>query len=416
MSSCRQAVWSFGDQLLSSASNFLALLAIARVSTVDEFGTVAVVFAVLVTGLTLARGAFGTQLLLLSARDKDDVLHEARFATGAAVVLGCGIGATIVVGGLANGATNICVPLAVAVPIVMAQDTSRFASIAGGRPKCAAAWDGVWTLLSLLLLIMTWLVPSFTSSTTVLILWTLTAAIALVGLLRCNRLLPRFLGAMSWWKVAAADRLKFGLEAAIGSISTLVVAFAAAILIGTDAAAAIRGAGTVMGPLSVVMTALPLAVIPQALRARYTPLRTWKVLWRLSVGMSIVAIGTGVIGTFLPQAIGKQFLGPSWAVISPLLIFTGVEYAGVVWVSCVFTALRAQGLSAALLKGRITLSASLALSSVVACVGWATARAMAAGLAAAAVVVAVALVAISTSCNGGPISRFGKQVRIRIVD
>jgi O-antigen/teichoic acid export membrane protein len=177
----------------------------------------------------------------------------------------------------------------------------------------------------------------------------------------------------------------------MGALTALVVVSVASAIIGPDASAALRGAGTLLGPLSVVMAAVPLAVVPDTSRSERGSEATWAALRRIGWMLSGLALTVGLVAAVLPDSLGTVLLGATWTVAAPLLPITGLEYAGLAWVSVTYTLLRALGRSSALLKARCVHSAlSLGLALTAAAL-WGTAAAVACALVVTAFVVAVGI-------------------------
>ncbi|MFC0313942.1 hypothetical protein ACFQNE_05970 [Gordonia phosphorivorans] len=119
------------DQIFSSASNGLILLALAVVSDAAEFGQLSVVFTVFAAGVGLLRGALGTPLLLVADRGLEYVRTQGRHAVAAALLAGLVVGAAIVAYGLADRDSALWV-VGLGVPLLMVQDVIRYVAIAAG--------------------------------------------------------------------------------------------------------------------------------------------------------------------------------------------------------------------------------------------------------------------------------------------
>jgi len=405
----------FSDQVLSSASNFLMLFAVARVSSVQEFGFTAVTFTVFTMALAVVRGSIGTPLLLKSDKTEQEIQMESGFAVGAVLISGSALAALLVILYTAQIALSSTV-LAIAIPFVMAQDVQRYGAMARSAPHLAAIWDGVWAFGAAIILVLTWTKPAIMSPFIVISGWAACGIVSFVGLSVGNKCQPAFVGLHTWLASNWPDRLRYILEAGSGPAASLMVAAVAAALIGPQAAAALRGAGTVFGPLSVIVTAIPLAIVPELIRSAREPSAAWHLMRRAAICLSLIACTLGVGGAFLPTSVGHQLLGSTWTVVKPLLPFTGIEYAGVAWYSCIVGVMRAQGLSAGLLKSRVLFSLGLASSSVAAAVIWQTTRSMAIGLATGSVTVALALVLVATTGSHFGPAKIGRWLGVRIVD
>ena len=385
------AAMGFVDQGLSSASNVMMLFAVARVTTVAEFGVIAVVVMVLNSVMAISRGSFGTPILLAGGRGLVDQRLELSRAQVGGIALGLLAALVMILVGAISGAVSGAICLAIAAPIALAQDAQRFGALARQDQIGAVLWDGVWAVGSLALLGATWVDRALLSGTDILAWWAALAATSYVGLILRSRSRPMVKGWSKWWLAHRGHRLRYGLEGAIGSLSSLVVVSAAAALIGASAAAALRGAGTLMGPMSILMAAIPLSVVPDVARAGYTSEQTWRRLRTVAAAMSVIALAVGSVGLWLPERVGALLLGDSWLVVSPLLPISGLEYAALAWVSIMYTTLRASGRSSALLRARLVHAAtSLVLATGTA--WWVgTALGVAIALAAAAAVAGAAI-------------------------
>ena len=387
----RRAGAGFVDQVLSSASNAFIVLAVARVSSVDTFGVVSIYFASVATALVVGRGALGTPILLKGASGDRTVRAEVRHALTVATLCGLAFGlALCLLGGLA-GRMSVSAPLALAMPFLLAQDSLRYAAMSLARPWSAVVSDGLWCIGSAGLLLTTWLDPGLLRPSLTLWAWTVLAAVATFVLLATLRIKPLIRGTVVWARGSMRARFHYGLEAGFGAVSSLVVLSLAAVIVGNAAAAALRGAGTLLGPLSLLMAAIPLVVIPEAIRSHQTPTQTWAALRRIAVPMSIVALFVGVVGHYLPSHVGALLLGETWPVVQPLLPITAVEYAALAWVSVMYSYLRSQGMSRTLLRARSWhVGCSILLSGAAA---WFTnsARGVAVALAVTALVIVVGL-------------------------
>jgi len=194
-----------------------------------------------------------------------------------------------------------------------------------------------------------------------------------------------------WLGDSKADRLRFGGEALMGAGASFIVLLAAAALVSSAAVAALRGAGTVMGPLSLTMTAVTLAVVPELRRTgpSVSAVRAWRHLRKVAIALSALAVIAGVVAWLLPAAWGARLLGDTWSVVREIIPLTAVEYVALAWLAASAAGLRAQGRSGSLLRLRAVFTA---LTLGLACSGALLAGSvwgMSLGLAIAAIVGAI---------------------------
>jgi O-antigen/teichoic acid export membrane protein len=382
----RQGFFTLGDQLVSSASNVLIVMAIARTSSPADFGFIALMLTAVSAGLAIIRQGLGTPLMLTSAHGAERVRYEAQRSLTASMLFGLGLGCVVLAFGVAIGRADLAAPIALAAPVVLAQDVYRFIAISTARSSLAFISDGCWAILSLAAVIATWAgLPGLTGPLVVWI-WAASALVCCLGMAYATRLLPRVTSLSHWWQENLPHRLRFSSEAAIASITVLSVSTLATVIVGPVATAALRGASVVMGPLNILMNALPLLIVPKAVQQGDTYAGVWRRLWPFGLLMSAIAVTVSLTGFLLPERIGALILGESWVLVAPLLPFIGLEYCALAWLSCNRTALQAKGRSGELLQLRVIFALTDLVLTAAAALLFGTAVSMAAALALSAIV------------------------------
>lgn len=387
-----RVVYSAGDQILSSVSNAVILFAMAGPSSVTEFGLAVLVFSIITAALGFVRGAAGTPLLLMSANSLRSIRKESEFAAGAAAVLGVGVGGVALMVAIALAEPEVGIAYAVAAPIVLCQDALRFSAMSRGEPEHAFFSDGLWAVIAFGVLVVSWTKPGALTIPEMIWIWSGGALLGLVYLIVALRTHPRFRGVVAWARLYWRHRLRFGFEAGIDQLGAIVIVSVSTVYIGTEAAASLRGAVTVLGPFAVLISSLPLIVIPESIRAGHSKRQVWRTLVLAAWITSATAMTIGFLAPFAPDALGHMLLGDSWDVALHVLPFLGLEYAAVCWISGVYNYFRAQGASAQLLKYRIIQTCtSIAICSTAAAASR-TAVGVAIGLAVSAALIALGLV------------------------
>ena len=98
----------------------------------------------------------------------------------------------------------------------------------------------------------------------------------------------------------------------------------------------------------------------------------------------------------LPDQVGELLLGDAWNVTQPIVIFTGIEYAAVVWLSAAFTCLISVRMGVAVLKARLSYSIMTLIFAIVAMAAFRDAGAIALAMTLSAVIATgVAVVALT---------------------
>jgi O-antigen/teichoic acid export membrane protein len=156
-----------------------------------------------------------------------------------------------------------------------------------------------------------------------------------------------------------------------------------------------------MGPLNILISALPLLIVPASVQQRDSYAGVWKRLWPFGLLMSAIALTVSMIGFLLPDELGSLILGESWIVAAPLLPFIGLEYCALAWLACNRTALQAKARSGELLQLRIVFALTDLVLTAAAALLFGTAVSIAAALAFSAIILLL------------PAWRFGRRIELR---
>ncbi len=390
-----RAISGLLDQAMSSASNGLIVLAVARVASVDAFGAATLLFTFVAAAMGVGRGALGTPIMLAADRGKGGLRGEAEFALTTALLFGLAASALVTISSFLLGVPQMGAAFALAVPLVVIVDVFRYTLISAARPHVALMWDGVWAAGSALLFALTLIRPQAITEAATVLLWSSLAAISASGMALSFRLRPRFRGIGTWWRATRGARIRYGLEAGLGQINIIIITSISTAVVGVSAAASLRGASTLLSPLGVLLSALPLVVIPEAVRRGTPPITVWRKLLRIGLAGSLVVAAIGPALSLLPNHLGESLLGKSWDYARDVLPIISLEHAALFWLATAMSVLRFQGKSASLLTTII----GYTLISTVLCAAMAflthAATGVAWGLAASAIVVAITTVIYS---------------------
>ena len=380
------------DYVMSSVSNGLIVLAVARVASVDSFGAATLLVTISAAALGVGRGAVGTPIMLAAGSGRAELRREAGFATTAMLVFGLAASCLAVVSSCLLGTPGMGAAFAVAIPLAVVADVFRYALISASKPHVALTWDALWAVGSGMLFVITLFWRHALSAVEILFCWALLAGISALGLALSCRLNPNFRGIGNWWRTMYGSRIRYGIEASSYQINDLIITSVTTALIGTSAAAAIRGATLIMTPFALLLSALPLVVIPESVRGGASATEVWPKLCRIGFASSLSMVTIGSALWFLPAGVGQLILGDSWDVARGVLPIISVNYFAVAWGTVAMTYLRFQAKSGQLLAGAV----AYCVTSSVLCTTLAflirTAVAVAVGLTVSAVAVAIALI------------------------
>ena len=180
------------DQAMSSASNGLIVLAVARVASVDAFGAATLLFAFAAAAMGIGRGALGTPIMLAAGSGQAELRREAGFATTTALVFGLTVSCAAAVAAFLLSVPEMGVAFAVAMPLVVVVDVYRYALISASKPHLALTWDAVWAIGSALLFVVTLLWRNALNDVAMVLCWAILAGISAIGMSVSYRLRPRF--------------------------------------------------------------------------------------------------------------------------------------------------------------------------------------------------------------------------------
>jgi hypothetical protein len=135
----------------SSLSNFLLTFSVGRLARPDDFGRFAVLYAGFAVVLGLVRSSLLETLLVAAGhREPGTDEHHDRMALLATVVVIGGLGSVAIIGSglaFAPNAPDLVAALALAIPVVLVNDTARYLAIADGRTERALHSDVVWMVV-----------------------------------------------------------------------------------------------------------------------------------------------------------------------------------------------------------------------------------------------------------------------------
>lgn len=302
--------------LLSSLGNFALSIAIARNASISELGQFALAFAVYALNTGLIRSAIAEPL---SAKMLD--ASDFRRSAGRPSLMG-----------ILFGMVSIAVGVAVNNPYLV---------IAGWSMHGCSLYDYIKLLNQATLNAKvatlqeaSWLVLSIGSG-----ILTLTGILTPLGGFACWIGSSAFLGYAfatflkteirpSWAcsLVPSRTSFAFGLDFLLGSGTAQISMTVLAGTAGNVVVGAIRGAGTLFGPVTIIVNSARLLLIPVISRHRATKSSD---LMRMSVLVSILLVSASLalagMVCLLPASVGGLLLGDNWRFAAPLLPCLALE-------------------------------------------------------------------------------------------
>lgn len=360
------------DQLLSSGSNFLALLAGARSLDTDGFGSfsLALLSYTLVLGITRA---LCSEALLVRPGDTE-AGHRSRVsdATGSAIWVG------IVAAMAFSAAAIVSSPpldrcfllLAVAMPGLLVQDTLRYAAFARSEPRAALESDAVW-FVGLLVLLAGLIVRGDPSAPAMLVAFAVPGVLA--GAVQALRegVRPAIAGGPKWIVRHRDLSLRYLLDFLSGAGAAQLAAYVLVVVAGVAAVGSIRGAQTIFGPVNILLTGASIVLVPEGRHAARRSKRSLTTVCLLA-SATFAALAAAMLGIFLVlnPAEGRLVLGSTWTSARAVILPVGLASIAGGVLAGPMAGLRSLAAAKALLRIRFfTLPTTIALP-VIGAVGW----------------------------------------------
>jgi O-antigen/teichoic acid export membrane protein len=326
-----KVVWTLVDQVISSGTNTLIGVIVARSVSRTEFGAFSIAFTLFALFIGLSRaGATSVLGIRYSAAAPRLFRSAAAAATGTGLVVGISTGFCVVMAGAAIGGVvgESLVAIGILFPGLLLQDAWRYVFFAEGRPSTAAANDMLWAFVQLgaVLLLVT---RNVSSASAMLLAWGGAAAVAaFVGVAQAG-FWPAPERCSEWlWdhrEICGYVSLEYITVQGAQQASTLLIGVLAAV----EVVGALRGVQILLGPTTVLAVGIVSFAIPEFSRRKdmssATRLRAAYLLSGAVVGAGLL---WGLVFFLLPDSVGAALLGETWHGARDILILTIIQQAG----------------------------------------------------------------------------------------
>ncbi|MCW2738725.1 hypothetical protein [Nocardioides sp.] len=309
------------DQAFSSLSNVLFLVAAARGAGVDEFGAVSFAYALFAFGLAVQRSSLGLLVSLSAGSNRPPPMVLSLAWAAVVATLGVVLGSTI-----GDGGSAAYYVLVGACLLIYPQDLLRYGAIAEGRAHSAVASDGAWLAVTLGLLVAN-LAGLRLEVTTMTLAWVLAGGGSALVVILVPLRSRRGSDGRGWLRQHAGELRILGPDALLACLAPLLLAAVMTSHMTLGDVAAVRGAGTLLGPAAVLFSALPAVVVPELVRVLSDD-RARLAVAQAAV-MSVLVLAWAGCLALLPRSIGEQVLGETWGSARAILPWVVLEQ--VVW-------------------------------------------------------------------------------------
>ncbi len=263
--------WGVFDAGLSSLGTFLLGAAIARNSSVTEFGAFGVVFSIYLIVQGFGRTFYGQPQVLRQRADADDRrLPQHFFLLALAYSLSALV--TLVVTAffvLPDTIYAATLTLSICLPGLALQDAFRYSLFARQDAKSATLSDATW-LIAQLVATGTLMAAGHATSHTLLLAWGITAWSGV--LLNPRKWSWNFFTTLGTWsKQHLALSAVLSLEFVGQAAGTAAIPIAVSLVEGLAAAGTLRGGQLLFAPVVLISTGLTMTTIPQAMSLAHVP-------------------------------------------------------------------------------------------------------------------------------------------------
>jgi O-antigen/teichoic acid export membrane protein len=324
--------WGLGDQLLSSVTNFLLGLVVARSVGARDLGAFSLAYATFTLSLGATRAIAGELLVVRhSAVSEEHWRYGVKRAAGTAVMTGVVVGAGCLVASVVvQGSLGLVLSVVgIFLPALLLQDTWRYSLFARGKGGSAFLNDLVWAVVMFVAFVLLRMTDR-SSVAWFTFAWAGAGCVAAaVGLVQLRTLPSGPLASVGWLRVHRDLAPRFLAEFALASGITNLTLFGMGSVMGLAQLGRLRAGQIALGPLNVLFGGAGLVATPEGVRLlRESPRRLVHGCRWISVVLASGALAWAVVVVSLPRNVGEFLLGTNWAGARSLLVPLSIGAVG----------------------------------------------------------------------------------------
>jgi O-antigen/teichoic acid export membrane protein len=309
---------------MSSLTNFLLSIYVARTLGAAQFGAFSLAYVTYGFAVNASRGLSIEPLLIrFSGAPVPTWRRAAAASTGTALLVGLATGTcAFAAGALFGGTTGLAfLALGLTLPGLLTQDSWRYAFFALGRGHYAFINDAVWAAVQIPLLVFVKMTGHANAFWFVLAWGTAATVGAAIAPLQAQAS-PNLLAAAQWLSRHRDLGPRYLAENTGNNASTLLQSYGVSYILGLASLGYIQAANVLMGPFKVIYQGVSLITMPEAARLmRRSPRRLPLFCAAVSTGLTLIALIWGaVLLVALPRGLGHLTLGNLWRPAYPLVL------------------------------------------------------------------------------------------------
>ena len=358
--------WGLIDQGLSSLTNFAVGIVVAHSVGLEEFGAFTLAWFTYGLILNVSRGLATDPLVVrFSGVPVADWRTAVSRTSGTAILVGVVLGAAcLLLGAVVPGPIgDALVGLGLVLPLLVLQDSWRFAFFAAGQGHKACVNDLVWGLA----LVPTMAAAQHESLLGVVLAWGVAGGVAALFGFRQARVVPALGGAWTWFREQRDLGLRYMVENVTQSGGTQLRMYALGVIAGLAEVAALRGAQLLLGPLLTVLMGIGTVAVPEAVRwLRRSRGHLLRFCLALGSVEAVAALAWALaLWVLLPRGVGEVVLGQVWEPSSVLILPLCLSVIVSSFCTGATTGLRALGTARRSLRSQIVESTLFVLATVI---------------------------------------------------
>lgn len=328
----RQGIWAVVDQALSSGTNFVPSLLLARVLGPASYGAFSLAFLAWFGALTLITSALMQPYTLAAASVEGTVWRDVtKRASGAVLIAGAICGGVFAIAGAVIGTSSglgrALLAIAILAPGLALQEFWRVASYAASRARTAAANDAYWAIGQIIAFgLLLWHGhPTVAES---LFAWGAGAWLAaVIGIWQLSVMPRADLAAVRWARKRGAISAWFTLTSMTYTVGLLIVAVIIAAKLGNTDLGLYRAVQNLFGPIQLLTIGAQAVFLPHLVRRIQ---RASSDGFREALSYSLLMAGSvtayGLVMLLAAPTILTKVFGPSFAPAKVLVLPAVLAY------------------------------------------------------------------------------------------
>ena len=348
----RRRALVMADQGVSSLSNIVVAIIVARSVSAAEFGAFGVAMVVYQLGLGLTRAAVTDPLLSQHSHEPRDTRarHVPRMVGSVLTLALASSVVVLAVGLLLSGpAGQALVALAWVLPLALVQDLGRYIFVID-RPQSALVIDIAW-LAGIAVALP--LAPADAGVGWFVVAWGLSAGVGGLIAALIERPSPRSIRPVSWLADEREASSRYVGEWMSSQLAGNLTTLAVGPIAGLPALGAVRAVQVLYGPVNTLHAGIYLAVVPEGTRIRNDRGRLRRLMLASTTLIVAAAAVWMIVCMLLPDSFGESLFGASWARGSDLVVPMGLAMIVSSAATGGFAGIRALGDPRASLRARL---------------------------------------------------------------